>query len=220
MPRLSHLWAFIILLADTRAAPPSAFDGLDFIDCKFPPLSFDRAESLLKNKKAAKQSVSSFSSKAGKNCVYGSTLVFLQFVMWPAIDRVCAVIKYNVTKETVRHTVAGMLNYAVASNVIELPSTCCIVIKNNDPIWGWMGRSVMWYKFCQRCSRPLSASKAWFMAVSHLVIADRGVWSLAHGLRHSVLVCFHVEAEMLMILRLVEIGKWQYFLGSGKHARK
>lgn len=56
--------------------------------------------------------------------------------MWPVIDWVCAVIKYNATKDTLRHTVdlAEMLNYAVASNVIELPSTCCIVIKNNDPI--------------------------------------------------------------------------------------
>lgn len=94
-----------------------------------------------------------------------------------------------------------MQKYAAVSNVIELSGTCCIVIKNNDPICAWMGRSLMWYKFCQRCSGPLWASKAWFMAASHPVIADRGFQTTHTEAEALSLRLFYVmEAEMLMIV--------------------
>lgn len=39
-----------------------------------------------------------------------------------------------------------------------------------------------------------------------------GGFETTYTQRHSVLVCFHViEAEMLMIVRVTEMGKWQHF---------
>lgn len=46
----------------------------------------------------------------------------------------CAVIKYSNGNSEIYGDLGEVQNYTVASSVMKLSSTCCIVIKNNDPI--------------------------------------------------------------------------------------